>query len=109
MPIMRTELLSFALAISYVLGAVLPDYDTSTSFHTRHIADPTIQVPVNSDDDLFTADLRGFDISQPQSAEFWRCTFKEGYRKPVIRGYRQACGSVSICDPIEGLSSVEHD
>ena len=40
------------------------------------------------------ADLKGFDISAPQSSSFWSCTYKAGYRKPVIRGYQQACGSV---------------
>ena len=51
------------------------------------------------------ADLKGFDISAPQSSSFWSCTYKAGYRKPVIRGYQQACGSVgSLPFPSENLS-----
>ena len=41
------------------------------------------------------SDLRGFDISQPQSAAFWSCAHNAGYGKAVIRIYQQACGSVS--------------
>lgn len=31
------------------------------------------------------ADLRGFDLSQPQSADFWSCAKDAGYGKAVIR------------------------
>ncbi len=43
------------------------------------------------------ADLRSFDVSQAQAGfnpDFWKCAYNAGYRKPVIRAYRQACGTV---------------
>ena len=56
------------------------------------------------------ADLKGFDISAAQSSSFWSCTYKAGYRKPVIRGYRQACGVVGspclACFPLKVLSKA---
>lgn len=44
------------------------------------------------------ADLKAFDISSAQSSSFWSCAKSSGYTKPVIRGYQQACGSVSVLD-----------
>lgn len=43
-------------------------------------------------------DLRGFDVSQaqaPSNPNFWKCAHDAGYGKAVIRGYRQACSTVS--------------
>lgn len=40
------------------------------------------------------ADLKGFDISSAKSSSFWSCAKSNGYTKPVIRGYQQACGHV---------------
>ena len=43
------------------------------------------------------ADLRAFDVSQPQAgyrSDFWACAHSAGYGKAVIRAYQQACGSV---------------
>jgi hypothetical protein len=39
------------------------------------------------------ADHQGFDISQAQTADFWSCMRKDGYRKVNIRAYFQSCGS----------------
>jgi hypothetical protein len=39
------------------------------------------------------ADLKGFDISQPQSTSFWTCMRNAGYNKVNIRAYFQSCGS----------------
>jgi hypothetical protein len=39
------------------------------------------------------ADLKGFDISQPQSISFWSCMRNAGYNKVNIRAYFQSCGS----------------
>lgn len=51
---------------------------------------------------LHLADLRGFDVSQPQAGlnpNFWRCAFNSGYRKVAIRAYQQACGQGGRIDP----------
>ncbi|KAI9793543.1 MAG: hypothetical protein M1816_007976 [Peltula sp. TS41687] len=45
--------------------------------------------------------IRGFDVSQAQAPfnpNFWKCAYKAGYRKAVIRGYRQACGTGGSVD-----------
>jgi hypothetical protein len=56
----------------------------------------------SSQSPLNLADLRGFDVSQPQAGlnpNFWSCAFNAGYRKVVIRAYQQACGHGGRVDP----------
>jgi len=51
---------------------------------------------------LHLAELRGFDISEPQAGlnpNFWRCAFNAGYRKVAIRAYHQACRQGGRVDP----------
>ena len=60
------------------------------------------------------ADLKAFDISSAQSSSFWSCAKSNGYTKPVIRGYQQACGSVSLRIPSPmtkagGLQMIRED
>ena len=43
-------------------------------------------------------EVRGFDISAPQTSTFWSCAKKSGYGRVAIRGYQQLCGSV--CFPV---------
>ena len=52
-----------------------------------------------------SSDLRGFDIAAsaaPNNEAFYKCTYNAGYRKPVIRGYFQACGKVCTILVISG-------
>ncbi|KAI9784699.1 MAG: hypothetical protein M1816_000764 [Peltula sp. TS41687] len=43
--------------------------------------------------------LRGLDVSQAQSADFFPCVRKVGYEKIIIRAYQQACGVGGKTDP----------
>jgi hypothetical protein len=48
---------------------------------------------------LASADLKGFDISQPQSSSFWSCMHSNGFNKVAIRIYQEACGPGGQVDP----------
>ena len=39
-------------------------------------------------------EVKGFDISAPQTPNFWSCVQKNGYGRVAIRGYQQYCGQV---------------
>ena len=74
---------SFATAIPAVSPTQHPIRPTKTKSPVKH--SPT-SGPSGS--------LKAVDISVKQSASFWTCLAKT-YQKVVIRGYQQACGSVS--------------
>jgi hypothetical protein len=44
-------------------------------------------------------DIKAFDISAGQGADFMSCMAGQGYQKAVIRGYQQACGKGGRVDP----------
>jgi hypothetical protein len=106
---MLTNLLLFALVVSPISCVAFPNGNPSPASH-EEIADLAIRAPDNRGGATPTpapSELKGFDISEQQKPEFWTCTFQKGYRKAVIRGYMQACGIVSIRDPVDDPSNCE--